>query len=52
MFDFLTDLQLRYKEIISSGIVEKVIQDGNEKARYIAHKKVMKVKKKIGFQIF
>lgn len=52
VFDFLTDLQLRYKEIISSGIVEKVIQDGNEKARYIAHKKVMKVKKKIGFQIF
>ncbi len=52
VFDFLTNLQLRYKEIISSGVVEKVIQDGNEKARHIAHKKVMKVKKKIGFQIF
>ena len=52
VFDFLTDLQARYKEIMSSGIVEKVITEGNEKARYFAHKKVMKVKKKVGFQIF
>ncbi len=52
VFDFLTNLQTRYKEIISSGIVEKVIQDGDDKARRIAHKKVMKVKKKVGFQIF
>ena len=52
VFDFLTDLQARYQEIIKSGIVEKVIEEGDNKARYFAHKKVMKVKKKVGFQIF
>ena len=52
VFDFLTELQAKYKEIIKSGIVEKVITEGDHKAQAIAHKKVMKVKKKVGFQIF
>lgn len=49
---FLTDLQLRYNEIISSGICEQVLEEGRIKASKLAHKKVMKVKKRIGFQIF
>lgn len=52
VFDFLTELQAKYKEIIKSGVVEKVISEGDAKAQSIAHKKVMKVKKKVGFQIF
>lgn len=52
VFQFLTDLQAKYKEIIASGMVEKVIKDGNEKARMIARKKVSKVKKKVGLDIF
>ena len=52
VFDFLSELQAKYKEILSSGMVEKVITEGNEKARHSAHKKLMKVKKKVGFQLF
>lgn len=52
VFDFLSELQAKYKEILSSGMVEKVITEGNEKARRSAHKKLMKVKKKVGFQLF
>lgn len=52
VFDFLTELQNKYKEIISSGLIEKVIKEGDEKARYIARKKVNKVKKKVGLEIF
>lgn len=49
---FLTDLQLRYNEIISSGVCEQVLEEGRMKASKLAHKKLMKVKKRIGFQIF
>ena len=52
VFNFLTDLQARYKEIIQSGTLEKVIHEGNDKAKVYARKKVMKVKKKVGFQLF
>lgn len=52
VFNFLSDLQTRYKDISDSGMVEKVITEGNDKARRIAHKKLMKVKKKVGFQLF
>ncbi len=52
VYQFLTQLQSKYKEIIASGMVEKVITEGNDKARQIAHKKIMKVKKKVGFQLF
>lgn len=49
---FLTDLQLRYNEIISSGVCEQVLEEGRIKASKLAHKKLMKVKKRVGFQIF
>lgn len=52
VFDFLSDLQAKYKEIMTSGLIEKVIKEGDEKARFIARKKVSKVKKKIGLEIF
>lgn len=52
VFDFLTQLQNQYKEILQSGLVEKVIQEGNQKASKFAFKKLQKVKRKIGFDIF
>lgn len=51
VFDFLTELQTKYKNIMQSGIIDKVLKDGNQKAQYLANKKLLKVKKKIGFQI-
>lgn len=52
VFHFLSDLQARHKDIIQSGILEKTIQEGNEKARHYAHRKLAKVKKKVGFELF
>lgn len=51
VFDFLSDLQKRYREIIVSGQVDEVLREGNEKAGRIAEKKLRKIKKKLGFQI-
>ena len=50
VFDFLADLQKRYNEIIASGMAEQVIKEGNES--FIARKKLSKVKRKIGFEVF
>lgn len=51
VFDFLSDLQKRYREIIASEQVDEVLRKGNEKAGRIAEKKLRKIKKKLGFQI-
>lgn len=51
VFDFLSDLQTRYKDIIASGKIDEVIKAGNEKAGKIAFKKVAKVKRKLGLTI-
>lgn len=51
VFDFLTDLQSKYTEIINSGKIDEVIQAGNEKASKIAYKKIAKVKRKLGLSI-
>lgn len=47
----LDKIQTRYRDIIASGEVERVLQEGSEKARKIAYKKLMKVQKKIGIEI-
>lgn len=44
-------IQSRYNEIMASGEIEKVLEDGANKARAMAHKKLMKVQKKIGIEI-
>lgn len=51
VFDFLTDLQAKYNDIMSSGIIDEVIRNGNEKAGRIAYKKIAKVKKKLGLTV-
>lgn len=45
---FLEDLQSKYKEIISSGMMDKILDDSNKKVFEIASKKVNEVYKKIG----
>ena len=52
VFDTLTEIQSRYNEIIKSGIIEKVLSDGSAQARNVAFKKVRKVKKRLGLQLF
>lgn len=51
VFNFLTDLQARYKEIVESGVIKKVLEDGAAKANAIANKKVRKVYKRVGLSI-
>ncbi|NBK96516.1 MAG: tryptophan--tRNA ligase [Erysipelotrichia bacterium] len=52
VYDFLSELQAKYKEIVASKIIEKTLEEGAEKASKIARKKMYKVKKKLGIQIF
>ena len=44
----LETLQNKVNEIKKSGIIEKVLEDGANKARYLARKKLSKVYRKIG----
>ncbi len=48
----LTMIQGRYNEIMKSGLIEQVLKDGAEKAHRIAFKKLKKVQKKMGIDIF
>ena len=41
-------LQNKVNEIKKSGMIEKVLEDGANKARYLARKKLSKVYRKIG----
>ncbi len=47
----LAKIQERYNDIIASDIIKDVLKDGATKASYIAHKKILKVRKKIGLEI-
>lgn len=47
----LEPFQNKYKEILSSGIVDKVLDDGANKARIIANRTLTKVKKTVGLYI-
>lgn len=52
VFNFLTDLQAKYKEIIASDLIQKTVTDGAQKASYVARKKVTKVKRKLGLELY
>lgn len=51
VYNFLSDLQDKYREVVSKGIVDDVLKEGAQKANYIADKKIQKVYRKIGFTI-
>ena len=44
----LEPIQARYKELINSDEIGKILDEGREKASYLANKTLRKVKKKIG----
>ena len=46
----LENLQNKVKEIQSSGLIEKVLEEGAQKASYLARKKLSKVYRKVGLQ--
>ena len=49
--NFLVDLQAKYKDICDQKIVNKILEEGAQKARRIANKKLMKVYKKLGLTL-
>jgi tryptophanyl-tRNA synthetase len=51
VFNFLTDLQAKYKEIIKSGQLKDVLERGAQTANQIASKKASKVYRKVGLSI-
>jgi tryptophanyl-tRNA synthetase len=48
--NFLTDMQNKVAEIKKSGIIDKVLEDGAQKASYVARKKLAKVYRKVGLR--
>lgn len=46
--DFLTSLQAKYREIVSSDIIDKILDESNKKVEQIAKEKVKEVYNKIG----
>ena len=46
--DFLTDLQAKYKKIMDSDMIDKILDESNEKVRKIAEEKVRIVFDKVG----
>ena len=48
----LEKIQSRYNEIVNSDMIEDVLKEGAEKAHRIAYKKLKKVQKKMGIDIF
>lgn len=51
VYDFLSDLQARYRQILDDKIIDRVLAEGAEKANRIARKKVAKVYRKTGLGI-
>lgn len=46
--DFLTDIQQKYRNILESGELDKILNDGANKVREMSKKKFEDMKKKIG----
>ena len=46
--DLLSNIQLKYNEIISSQELDKILDEGRDYAHYLAIKKIRKVQKRIG----
>jgi len=51
IIDTLTPIQERYREIIQTDILERVLVKGKEKAQKIAQQKLEKVQREIGLEI-
>lgn len=47
----LSEIQANYQKIIDSGMIDQVLEQGAQKANYIAAKKLNKIQRKIGIEI-
>ena len=52
VYQLLSELQARYHEIQKSGMVEQILAEGAAKASVIADRKVAKIYRRLGFQLF
>ncbi len=52
VYTFLVELQEKYNAIVKSKIIEQILEEGATKASHVARKKMYKVRKKLGLQIF
>lgn len=52
VYDFLVELQAKYKAIVESDVIQETLVDGAEKATKVARKKMYKVKKRLGLELF
>lgn len=52
VFDELVSLQAKYQAIMNSNVLEEVLNNGKEKASYLGMKKMRKVRKRLGLDIF
>lgn len=52
VMNFLIDLQSRYNTIMNSNLIEETLKNGSEFANKLTYKKIRKVYKKVGFDLF
>lgn len=51
VINVIEPFQNKYKEIMSSKIIDKVLEEGAQRARYVANKTLRKVKKTVGLYV-
>ena len=49
--DVLAPFQEKYKEVLASGKIDKILDEGAKRASYIANKTLLKVKKTVGLYV-
>lgn len=47
---YLSELQAKVKDIQESGVIDKILEDGAQKASFVARKKLAKVYRKVGLR--
>ena len=46
--EFLEDIQKKYNDVLKSGELDRILDEGRDAAKAIAYKKIAKVKRKVG----
>ncbi len=46
--EFLTNIQDKYTEVLNSGMLDNILDEGRDQAKRVALKKIQKVKRKVG----
>ncbi len=51
VIEVLTPFQAKYKEVLASGKIDEILNEGARRANYIANKTLIKVKKTVGLYV-